>query len=171
MLRVGVELTMAGVACCRRFPRVFRNKRVHRGIYLSLEQGERRLWEEHLPGLMAPFLRKRFSEAGVYTLTVDLDPLDSAIGLPYELRVRTVVGGGSRSVAPLLTIVAAKNARIQVGPRSAERTPETSWRDTVRPGTYRVYASGLDSLAVCRVPCRKPVFVRLAGASTLTIRP
>jgi hypothetical protein len=139
--------------------------------FLTLYQPGRRSWQESLPGLTAPFLRKRFTEAGVYVLTVDLDPLDSAIGLPYQLRVRSVAKGPLSSVTPLLEFVADSSSWIRVRPTAVGNATSSSATYVVRPGIYRVYAPGIDSLEVCRMPCDKSQVIRLANGSKQTIRP
>jgi hypothetical protein len=139
--------------------------------FLTLDQPGHRSWQEHLPGRTAPFLRLRIPAAGAYTLTVDLDPLDSAIGIPYELRVRSVSGKAPEHHAPLLQIVASANARLEVRPHRPHSGAAASGFFDVRPGWYRVYAAGIDSLDVCRVPCRTAQVVALIESSTLTVRP
>jgi hypothetical protein len=139
--------------------------------FLTLDQPRHRSWQEHLPGLTAPFLRLRIPAAGAYTLTVDLDPLDSGIGLPYELRIRSVGRSALDSSSPLLRIVGDSTTRVEVWPHGANRRPLSTTHFEVRPGSYRVYAPGVDSLDVCRLPCRTVRVVGLSASQTLVVRP
>jgi hypothetical protein len=139
--------------------------------FLTLDQPRHRSWQEHLPGLTAPFLRLRIPASGAYTLTVDLDPLDSAIGLPYELRVRMVAGKGLARGAPLLNIVGSPKTRLEVWPHGLNRAASAASAFDIRPGPYRVYAPGIDSLDICRVPCRTPQVIGLSGSRARTVRP
>jgi hypothetical protein len=66
--------------------------------------------------------------------------------------------------------VASANARLEVRPHGLHRGAASGFFD-VRPGWYRVYAPDIDSLAVCRVPCRTAQVVALIESSTLTVRP
>jgi hypothetical protein len=139
--------------------------------FLTLYQAGRASWQEHLPGLTAPFLRKRFTEAGVYVLEIDLDPIDPGVGLPYQLRVHFLTRDAPASVTPLLELVADSADWIRVRPTGVGHAPSPSATYTVRPGTYRVYAPGIDSLEVCRMPCDKSQVIGLVSGRKQTIRP
>ena len=139
--------------------------------FVTLRQpGRHRSWQEHLPGLSAPFLRQRFRELGSYVVRIDLSAVEPSAGMPYELRVRTI---GSKSVlksAPIrLHLVGGQNVSFIVRPHGGGVVGEPS-DYTVPAGVYRVLAPGTDSVDVCRKPCRRTTVVSLAQSAARIAR-
>jgi hypothetical protein len=117
--------------------------------------GHQQQWQDHLPGLTAPFIHFTFPRPGAYVMEVALDGAD--LGSAYEMRfVRATPSWlhSSPQVAAL-TILADSNARFSVRPSGMiDSVPEMDW--AVPPGSYRLIL-GRDSIyTVCRIPCGEP---------------
>jgi hypothetical protein len=134
---------------------------------------KRQAWQEHdVNKNSASYLRLRIPETGSYRLTVDLDVnlINAQIDVPYELRVHTIpvrkIGA-----APFLRIVGDKRlkARIRaIAPRGLESQSDGV---PISPGVYRLLAPGIDSIEVCRIPCKTPRAFAVEGPASRTIRP
>src|SRR4051812_5611302 len=134
--------------------------------YVTMMRPRRRQqWQEHVINT-ASFLRHRFQEAGTYVLTVDLAGMEPAVGMPYELRVRSVASAHAVTASPLrLQLAGGENVWYVVRPRGADASAGGAISDfMVRAGTYRVLAPGVDSIEICRQPCRSSSVVALTQA-------
>ena len=141
-----------------------------RGISPSLtlaKPARRQFWQEHLPGLTAPFLRQRFREPGAYVANVDLSAPDPVVGTAYELRVRPAVASENLRLSPLrLHLAGGESVFYVVRPYRGTAGSTASAADySVRAGVYRILAGGFDSLEVCRKPCTHSIVVSLRADS------
>jgi hypothetical protein len=140
--------------------------------YINMMKPRRRQqWQEHVVNT-ASFLRHRFQEPGAYVLTVDLAGMYPAVGMPYELRVRPVASAHRVTASPLrLQLPGRENVWYVVRPRGANVSAGGAVSDfTVRAGVYRVLAPGVDSIEICRQPCRESLLVALTQASVRVSR-
>jgi hypothetical protein len=120
----------------------------------------------------ASYLRLRVPETAPYRLTVDLDVnlIGDPVVVPYELRVHTMPARRI-GVTPLLRIVGDKHLKARIR-AIAPRMPEPRGAGvTVSSGVYRLLAPGIDSVEVCRIPCKAPQTFAVEGHQARTIRP
>ena len=138
--------------------------------YVTLYK-ERGAWQEHDIN-SASYLRLRVPETAPYRLTVDLDVnlIGDPTVVPYELRVHTMPARRI-GATPLLRIVGDKHLKVRVR-AIAPRMPEPRGAGvSVSPGVYRLLAPGIDSVEVCRIPCKTPRTFAVEGPPSRTIRP
>jgi hypothetical protein len=129
-------------------------------------RGLRQFWQEHLPGLTAPFLRQRLSSRGTYTLVIDLDTFDPKVGMPYELRVREAHTKQPYIASSVRLALTDTSAQYQV---TSVRFLEATKAALVQSGVYRLLGLAQDTLLVCKLPCRVAKRVPLTGpAATIT---
>jgi len=123
-------------------------------------RGLRQFWQEHVPGLTAPFLRQRFVLPATYTLAIDLDMPEPRVGVPYELRIREARTKQPYAISPVRLTFRDTTARYRV---TSRRTGGSRAAALVDAGAYRVIAVPGDTLLVCKLPCRKSRRIPLDG--------
>jgi len=143
------------------------------GVPAILTLYNKRAWQEHdVHNNSASYLRLRIPETASYRLTVDLDVnlINATIDVPYTLRVHTIPTRRIGAV-PLLRIVGDKRLKVAVRAIAPRGMEQRNGGVPVSPGVYRLLAPGIDSIEVCRIPCKTPRTFSVAGASSRTIRP
>jgi hypothetical protein len=126
-------------------------------------RGLRQFWQEHLPGLTAPFLRQRMNRRATYTLAIDLDMSDPRVGVPFDLRIREARVANAYSVSLVRLVLRDTTARYRV---ASVRTGGSARATLVHAGKFRLFGAAGDTLLVCQLPCRTVRRIPLGGPAT-----